>query len=132
MKYSTAMVFGVFDGFHPGHAHFLNQAIKRCDKLIVVVTLTEIVQLLKKKTPKYSFKERVDAIAKFNPSLTVIPGDSVLGTWKVFADYTPDIVFLGYDQFGIEKEIQTLKRPYLFLTDYQPDKYRSSLLNKNN
>lgn len=36
-KFNRVMVFGVFDGLHPGHRAFLRQARKKGDKLIVVV-----------------------------------------------------------------------------------------------
>jgi len=126
--YSKGMVFGVFDNLHHGHKYFLKEASKRCDKLIVVVTPTEIVELLKKHSPKNSFNERVLKIKEFNSNFFVISGDSVLGEWNVLKKYPSDIVFLGYDQQEISKELKKMNIPYIFLKPYRSKKYKSSVL----
>ncbi len=126
-KYSKGLVFGVFDIFHKGHEYFIDEALKRCDELVVVVTLSEIVQILKNRMPKNSFDVRFSRIKKYKSNLTVVPGDAVLGSWKVLKDNQFDIIFLGYDQDGIAKELDKMKVPYEFIDSHHPDVYKSSL-----
>jgi len=52
VSYNVGMVFGVFDGLHQGHKHFLQAAAKRCKQLIVVVTVPAVVSVLKKHKPR--------------------------------------------------------------------------------
>jgi len=125
---ARGVVFGVFDGLHAGHQFFLREAAKRCDQLVVVVALTEIVELLKKHPPQYSLDERVLKIKEFNSEFLVLPSDLVLGRWSVFDKYYPEIVFLGYDQKEIAKELEKIKMPYVFLVSHHPAKYKSSIL----
>jgi cytidyltransferase-like protein len=127
-KYSIGMVFGVFDGFHLGHKYFLEQAQKKCDKLIVVITHDDVVELLKNHKPKYSFEKRLSAIKKFNKDFIAIQGDENLGNWNAIKKYNPNIVFVGHDQIEISKELEKMKIPYIFLDSYLPEQYKSSLL----
>ena len=122
------MVFGVFDNLHNGHKYFLNEASQKCDKLIVVVTPTKIVKLLKKHPPKYSFKERVEKIKEFNQNFSIISGDLTLGKWNILKQNPSDIVLLGYDQKEISKDLEKLNISYIFLEPYFPQKYKSSFL----
>ncbi len=123
-----AMVFGVFDTFHKGHEYFLTQAKSRCDNLIVVVTLSEVVALMKKRQPQHTLAERMEQVKNFCPDSTVIPGDSIMGEWNVFKTHTPDIIFLGYDQQGIAGELDRLGMKYEYIDSFQPEKYKSSFL----
>ena len=129
-KVSKGMVFGVFDGLHPGHQYFLTEAAKQCDRLIVVVTLDEMVQQFKNRLPKYSFAERVAKIKSFNPSFVITENDLVIGQWQVLKTHQPDMVFLGHDQEVITREMARLGVPTTVLPAHYPDKYKSSLLNK--
>lgn len=125
---TTALVFGVFDGLHEGHKQFLFQALEKCDKLIVVVTLPEIVRILKNKMPSQSFEERAKALQSFNPRIETVAGDAVRGSWHVLNVCKPDIILLGYDQQGIAEELARKHIRFEFLSAHQPEKYKSSLL----
>jgi cytidyltransferase-like protein len=122
------MVFGVFDTLHEGHIYFLTEAAEKYDRLIVVVTLPEIVFMLKKRHPKQSLETRMAAITSFNPSFQVVPGDQTLGEWNVIKMHAPDIVFLGHDQHGIATELERLGIPFEFIGAYKPEVYKSSLM----
>jgi len=122
------MVFGVFDNLHDGHKYFLNEASKICNKLTVVVTPTKIVKLLKKHPPKCSFEDRVSKIKEFNQNFSIISGDLTLGKWNILKQNPSNIVFLGYDQKEISKDLKKLNIPYVFLKPYSPEKYKSSIL----
>lgn len=128
--YKIGVVFGVFDGLHKGHRYFLTEAIKRCEKLIVAVTAEEAVLQLKGHLPRYEQKERISAIRNFNPKLTVVQGDRVLGKWSVLKKYTPNIVFLGHDQQAIAEELTKLHTSFVFLGSHHPEKHKSSIIHK--
>jgi FAD synthetase len=128
------MVFGVFDGLHPGHEHFLTEAAKRCHSLTVVVTPKSVVQKLKKRTPKNSFDDRVAKIGEFAAAhdpvieLEVVSGDESTGDWQILKTYKPEVVFLGYDQQQIAGELDRMNMAYEFIGSFEPEKYKSSLL----
>lgn len=143
MKFSRGMVFGVFDGFHPGHQYFLEQASEKCDELVVVVTLDDVVLHFKHRLPKYSLAERMEKIKKFGEELvqksdtdlqntTVVPGDTVsqMGEWLVLKKYEPDVVFIGYDQQSIATEMARLGIATITISAHFPDQYKSSIINK--
>lgn len=125
---TTALVFGVFDRLHEGHKHFLTQALQKCDKLIVVVAQSEIVEILKKRKPKQSLEERMNAIETYDMRIQPVPGDSVLGSWEVLRMYRPNLILLGYDQKGIAEELAKQNVQFEFLIAHMPEKYKSSLL----
>ncbi len=122
------MVFGVFDGLHEGHKHFLLEAVKLCDELIVVVTPDDTVENLKGRQPKNCFKDRAEAVRVFNPVCTVVEGDFGIGEWVVLTTYKPDSVILGYDQQKIAREMSLLNTPYKFVSAHKPEQFKSSFL----
>ncbi len=128
LNYSQGVVFGVFDDLHPGHEYFLREAEKRCDKLVVCITQSEIVELFKKHPPKYSLDERISKIKEYNQDFVIMPGDLILGEWSVFKKYPSSIVFLGHDQQRISEELKKMDIPFIFLEAHHPEKYKSSLL----
>lgn len=126
---ATGMVFGVFDGLHDGHRHLLLEAEKLCQKLIVVVTLDAVVSMLKSHPPKYSYEERTQTIADFNPDFTIVPSDPTLGGWSILDRHQPDIICLGYDQDAIAREMKRLRKSFIIIDAHHPDTLHSSILN---
>ena len=126
--YKTGMVFGVFDGLHPGHQFFLSEAAKQCETLIVVVALDAVVTALKQHTPRYSFTERVSNIEQFNSALRVVPSDTAVRSWAVLKKHQPDIIFLGHDQTALAQALDDIAMPYTILDAHYPEKYKSSIL----
>ena len=128
-QYKTGLVFGVFDGLHEGHRHLLHEAMRQCEELIVVVTLDTVVSILKNHPPKYSYKERAKAITDFNPDFIIVPSDPTLGGWQILNRHQHDIIFLGYDQDAIAREMQRLEHPFIIIDAHHPDTLHSSILN---
>lgn len=122
------MVFGVFDGFHPGHRYFLTEARARCERLVVVVALSEVVERMKKRPPLYTYEERVARIEEFDSSLTVVPSDSGLGEWRVLKEHKPEMVFLGYDQVALGQALVDIAMPHTYIGSHYPEKFKSGLL----
>jgi len=120
------MVFGVFDGLHEGHRHFLERAARLCKELAVVVATDETTVDLKGRMPTQPLAERIEAIQAFDASYVVRPGDEVSGSWNILESEAPDIVFLGYDQQNIEYELRDSGIPYIYMDAYEPDRFKSS------
>jgi cytidyltransferase-like protein len=126
----TGLIFGVFDGLHPGHEFLLREVLKLCARLVVVLTLPETALHLKGHVPVQSFSDREKTLISFDPRISVIPSDKVPGEWSIFKkiNLTEYSVILGYDQTEIAQELKKMKIPFLVLPSFQPGKYKSSLL----
>ena len=122
------MVFGTFDGYHPGHVHFLNEAKNYAENLVVVVAVPETILALKKRGARRSLEERMRAVQAHDSSLLVVQGDAVLGEWLVLKKHKPGIVILGYDQDALGAEIEKLGIETARIAAHFPKKYKSSLL----
>jgi FAD synthetase len=99
------MVFGAFDGLHPGHLDFFKQAKRYGDFLIVSVGTDRNVKRIKGKRPLFSQNERLELVRKCR-----IVDQAVLGTETKFyvhiRDHEPDVICLGYDQWATEREVR--------------------------
>ena len=132
------MVFGVFDGVHEGHKEFFKQARKHGDYLIAVLTQDHVVERLKLRLPKKNFAERFDHLKKEDIVDEIVIGDAELGTYDVVKRHKPDVIALGYDQAGLGSDIEHHKKEFNWqlkieiLKPFEPEKYHSSLLDKEN
>ena len=124
----TGLVFGVFDGLHEGHKHFLKDAASRALRLIVVVTRDEVSEMRKGFRPKASLTKRIDALKKFDATLQVVQGDDEDGNWHILDEHDPERVFLGYDQGAIGEALKKMGLPHTYLDAYRPEDYKSSLM----
>lgn len=130
------MVFGAFDGFHPGHLRFFKEAKKYGDFLIVSLGLDENVKKIKGKAPLFSQSERLELIK----SLKIV-NKAILGDPKNYFNHikkeSPDVICLGYDQWASEKYVRKeLERVGLKNTKvirikgFKPEKFKSTFLKK--
>lgn len=131
------LVAGTFDGIHPGHESFLQQAKALGDELVVLVARDQTVMRLKGHAPRQGEAERQAALA----ALPIV-NQAVLG--NLGGDYLakvvelkPDVLALGYDQWPNEEKLANelaargLGNVRLVrLKAYQPERYHSSLLNQ--
>ncbi len=121
------LVFGTFDGLHPGHRFVLDQASARGDPF-VVIGRDVTVQAIKGKAPKQSEQERARAIREAYPSATVLLGD-LHDYLAPVREADPDLILLGYDQKlppGIADDM--LPCPVERLPGHRPDLYKSSIV----
>lgn len=99
------MVFGAFDGLHPGHLYFFKQAKKFGDYLIVSVGTDKNVQKIKGKKPLFNEGERVELVRQLR-----IVDKAIIGAKNDFfghiKEYSPDVICLGYDQWASESEVK--------------------------
>ncbi len=87
---------GVFDILHPGHVHFLTEAKKLGDELVVVVARDSVAQKMKR-LPFIPENIRVAMVGSLKPVDRAILG--VEGNiYDILSEVRPDIVALGYDQ----------------------------------
>ncbi|MCL5874675.1 MAG: FAD synthase [Candidatus Thermoplasmatota archaeon] len=87
---------GVFDILHPGHVHFLTEARKLGDELVVVVARDSVAQKMKR-LPFIPENIRVAMVGSLKPVDRAILG--VEGNiYDILTEVKPDIVVLGYDQ----------------------------------
>ena len=133
----VVMVFGAFDGLHPGHLNFFRQAKKFGDNLIVSVGTDKNVQKIKGKTPLFNQGERLVLVSQIR-----IVDKAVLGSEENFyghiKDFSPDVICLGYDQWASEDEVRrdldevglnstVVKR----LKPFEPQRAKSTIAKQN-
>jgi FAD synthetase len=108
-KNKVVLASGTFDLLHLGHVRFLEEAKKAGGKdaeLVVIVARDSTVKALKGKKPIMPEDQRRALVE----SLRVV--DEALLGWedfsidKVIEKIHPDIIAVGHDQDGIEKEVQ--------------------------
>jgi glycerol-3-phosphate cytidylyltransferase len=85
---------GVFDMFHMGHLHLLQQARARCDYLVVGVTTDELALETKGHPPVVPLLERLAIVQSMRCVDHVLPQLSMdkVAAWRTFAF---DVVFVG-------------------------------------
>lgn len=128
MNVPVAMVFGVFDGLHEGHRHFLTEAKGRCKILIVVLPPDAVVVALKGRAPRYTWAQRAHALSEFDAALSVVEGDTVAGSWDIIAAHTPDTIFLGYDQKELALILAEKGISFQHLAPHEEHRFKSSIL----
>lgn len=130
----TVMIFGAFDGLHPGHLDFFKQAKKYGDRLIVSVGTDRNVAKIKGRRPLFNQQERLSLVANCR-----LVDEAVLGSEEDFyvhiKDLRPDVICLGYDQWAGEDEVRQeldgvglTKTRVVRLTPYKPGRAKSTIL----
>lgn len=92
---------GVFDLFHVGHLNLLKNAKGMCDKLIVGVTVDQLVAYKGKKA-MIPFEDRIEIVRSIKYVDAVVPQydmDKLSMCKKIGAS----ILFVGDDWYGTEK-----------------------------
>lgn len=129
------MVFGTFDGLHAGHCHFFEQAREHGDWLIAVVARDETVAHVKGRLPRRDIADRLRDVLACGLAHDVVMGNLDQDKTAIICTYTPDIIFLGYDQMAFVDDVYALQKSsacnfmIVWGQPYKPDVYKSSLLN---
>lgn len=92
---------GVYDLFHIGHLNLLKNAKGLCDKLIVGVTVDELVQY-KNKRAVIPFEERIEIVRSIKYVDAAIPQEDIdkFAAWEKLKF---DILFVGDDWYQSER-----------------------------
>ncbi|MBI4438044.1 adenylyltransferase/cytidyltransferase family protein [Candidatus Uhrbacteria bacterium] len=105
MRAKRVLVFGTFDGLHPGHLFFLRSAKAQGDTLVVGVARDLHVQELKGKRPSRSEDKRLAAVQALAFVEAARLCDAQLGTYTILEEMKPDLIVLGHDQQTLEKDL---------------------------
>ena len=89
---------GVYDLFHIGHLNMLRNAKAMCDKLIVGVTVDELVAY-KHKHAVIPFEERMEIVSNIKCVDAVIP-QNTLNKFEAWQKLKFDVMFVGDDWYG--------------------------------
>lgn len=133
----NVVVFGAFDGLHPGHISFLTQARNLGSRLIVILAQDDIIHELKGSLPTNDFDSRKEALEKISEVGLVIAGDHELSKYSSLAHANANVVAFGYDQQELKADVKKwlkgkkLNIAIVTLEPYQADKYKSSILNNS-
>ena len=129
------LIFGTFDGLHPGHENFFEQAAKFRQVFVVVARDSNVLKI-KNLRPHFSEKSRLASVAR-HPKVFA----ARLGDRKNFLEpirkIAPDVIALGFDQktftaseLKIKLKKINLAPRIIRLKSFHPKKYKSSLIPK--
>ncbi len=100
----TVMASGVFDLIHLGHVHYLEEAKKLGDELVVVVARDSTARKEKHEpiTPEEFRRDLVESLKPVDRAVLGGEGDM----FKIVEELKPDIIALGYDQYHDAERIE--------------------------
>ena len=107
-KRKIVLASGTFDLLHLGHVRFLEEAKKAGGKdaeLIVIVARDSTVKARKRKTPVMPEDQRRALVESLKVVDEAILGLEDFSIDKVIEKIKPDVIAVGHDQDGIEKEV---------------------------
>ena len=108
-KRIRVMATGVFDLLHLGHLHYLEEAKKLGDELIVVVA-TDATVRKEKHEPITPENMRMEMVASLKPVDRAVLGYEADRN-RIVEEIKPDIIAVGYDQkHDLEKIKQELSK----------------------
>lgn len=132
------LVFGVFDGLHDGHRHFLREARKLGERLVVAVAHDEVVKELKGHAPRQSAAARAVAILQENLADETTIGDETIGRFTAVKTFKPDIIAVGYDQEDLQEKLGKMKEldatfsalEVVMVSSHRPNELHTRLITK--
>jgi FAD synthetase len=107
-KKRVVLASGTFDLLHLGHVRFLEEAKKaggKDAKLIVIVARDSTVKERKGKKPIMPEDQRRALVESLKVVDEAILGLEDFSIGKVVEEIKPDVIAVGHDQDGIEKEV---------------------------
>ena len=119
-KYKIGYTTGVFDMFHIGHLNILRRAKEQCEYLIVGITLDEVVETYKNKTPIIPYSERAAIVESIKYVDKVVPQTS-MDKYAAWEKLHFEAIFHGDDWKGskmyneIEEKLNAVGVKTIFL-----------------
>jgi FAD synthetase len=104
----TVVASGTFDLLHLGHVRFLEEAKKaggKNAKLVVIVARDGTVEAQKGKTPVMPEDQRRALVESLKVVDEAILGWEDVSIEKVIEKINPDVIAVGHDQYGTEKQV---------------------------
>lgn len=108
-KRKIVLASGTFDLLHLGHVRFLEEAKKAGGKdaeLVVIVARDSTVKARKGKKPVMPEDQRRALVESLKVVDEAILGLEDFSIDKVIEKIKPDVIAVGHDQDGIEREVQ--------------------------
>lgn len=106
-KGKTVMAFGTFDLLHLGHVHYLREARKLGNYLVVIVATDRNAEREKGRAPINSAEERAEMVRQLKFVDTVVAGEEEPEKMlEPVRRLKPDVIALGYDQKADEAELR--------------------------
>jgi FAD synthetase len=127
-----AIAFGTFDGFHPGHRFYLDEASKHGELTVVVARDATVVKVKGRPPLKDENARLADVIAAGYCGVL----GSLTDRYAVLTEVRPDVICLGYDQQAFTEKLEDVLKErglaarIVRIGAFQPETYKSSLLNK--
>ena len=103
-RFRVGYTTGVFDLFHIGHLTLLKNAKGLCDKLIVGVTVDELVAY-KNKRAVIPFEERLEIVRSIRYVDAAIPQYD-MDKFEMWNKLSFDVMFVGDDWYRSDKWVQ--------------------------
>lgn len=106
-KRTVVLASGVFDLLHIGHVRYLEESKKaggKNAKLIVIVATDNTVEKRKGKKPVLPEDQRLELVKSLKVVDEAILGYEDFDINKVIDKIKPDIITVGHDQEGVERE----------------------------
>jgi FAD synthetase len=106
-KRTVVLASGVFDLLHIGHVRYLEESKKaggKDAKLIVIVATDNTVEKRKGKKPVLPEDQRLELVKSLKVVDEAILGYEDFDINKVIDKIKPDIITVGHDQQGVERE----------------------------
>lgn len=132
-KISLAM--GTFDLLHPGHLHYLEQA-KKYGQLVVIVARDDNVARIKGQPPVFDEKHRLQLVSNLK-----VVDKAVLGSlgdmYATVKTIKPSVICLGYDQQPTDDVIKVhlkrigVKALIKRIKPYKEETYKSHKIREN-
>lgn len=119
-KYKIGYTTGVYDMFHIGHLNILRRAKEQCGYLIVGVSVDELVQSYKHKTPIIPYNERAEIVGAIRYVDRVVP-QTTMDKLQAWRELHFDVMFHGDDWKGsamyneIEQQFREIGVDLVFL-----------------
>jgi len=108
-KRKVVLASGTFDLLHFGHVKYLEEAKKAGGEnaqLIVIVARDSTVEKRKRKTPVMPEDQRRALVESLKVVDEALLGYEEFDMGKVIEKIRPDIIAVGHDQDGIEREVR--------------------------
>jgi len=93
---------GTFEFLHPGHLHFLSEARKLGDELVVLVARDSMIR--HKPRPIIPERQRLEMVSALRMVDRAVLG-SERDIFEPLYEIRPDVIALGYDQKFDEREL---------------------------
>jgi FAD synthetase len=108
-KRKVVLASGVFDLLHLGHVKFLEEAKQaggKNSKLVVVIARDSTVEKTKGRKPVMPENQRRELVESLKVVDEAVLGIEDFDIGDVIKTVQPDIIALGYDQAGIERQVK--------------------------